>query len=67
MCDSTAAELLPIVLLAQKGLTAKASPAMYDCLFKDLVFEGMKGIVMDENADRSLGRQQMGHVLDYLP
>ena len=67
MRDSTAAELLPIMLLAQKGLTAKASPTMYDRLFEDLIFEGMKGIVIDENADGSLSWQQMGHPLDHIP
>jgi hypothetical protein len=57
MGDTTAMELLPIAVFRQKRLAAEATTAVHDSVFEGLLFESMKGVVMDENADRSLGRE----------
>jgi hypothetical protein len=57
MRDTTAMELLPIAVFCEKRLAAETTAAMHDSVFEDLLFESMKGVVMDEDADGSLGRE----------
>jgi hypothetical protein len=66
-CDSTPSELVPIAIFGQKGLATEATATVHNRLFEHLVFERVKRVVVDEDADGSLSRQQMGHVLDHVP
>jgi hypothetical protein len=46
----------------EKRLTTECISTRYHRLFEGQVFEGVEGVVVDEDADRPLGRQQVGGV-----
>ncbi len=62
--DAAAAQGLAEPLLGQVGLTPEHLAAAADGLVERQVLEGVKGVVVNENADRPLGREQMSGVGD---
>src|SRR5687768_9324385 len=60
--DSTAAQLLTIALLRQIRLIAESPERLEHRLFEWEVLKSVARIVMHEDSDRSLRRQQMGGV-----
>jgi hypothetical protein len=51
-------------LLRQEWLAAKRPRAADHCLFEGQVFKGVQRVVVDEDSNRALRRQQMGCMLD---
>jgi len=59
-------EVIAIAILGPVGLTAEDLPSLFHSLVEGKVFKGMQGVVVDEDGDRPLRREQMRGVLDRL-
>ena len=64
--DSPPRQFVAIAILAEERLTAEDVRALLDRLTEGQVFEGVERIVVNEDGDRPLGRQQVAGVLDQL-
>ena len=58
-------QFLPITVFRQVRLTAEHPRSGLDAVVERKVFERMQGIVMNEDVDRPLGRQEVRRVLDH--
>src|SRR5678815_237342 len=59
-----ASQFLAIAVLRQIWMTAVSRAALFHGFMKRQMLEGVQCIVMNENANRPLRRQQMSRVLD---
>ena len=59
------AELLAVAVLGQVGLAAEDLGPLLHRFVKRQVLEGVERVVMDEDRDRPLRRQEVGRVLDH--
>jgi hypothetical protein len=64
--DATGLQRGPVAGLGEVGLTAEDLGPAADGLVEGEVLEGVQGVVMDEDADRALCREQMGGVLSQV-
>ena len=62
--DAAPAELLAVAVLGQVRLAAEDLGPLAHRLVERQVLEGVQGVVVDEDGDRPLGRQQVGGVVD---
>jgi hypothetical protein len=62
--DPAAGKLFPVAAFLQKWLGAEDAGGVDHRLLERLLLEGVEGVVVDEDADRPLGRQIVGGVLD---
>ena len=68
VCPANAArgEFVAIPRLSQERFAAEYVTGALNGLFKRQVFEGVERVVVDEDADGSLSRQEMGQMVDDL-
>ncbi len=64
--DPPADQLLTVAVFREVRLAAEDPGPLLDRLMEGQLLEGMQGIVMHKDRDRSLGRQEVGRVLDHL-
>jgi len=64
--DSPAPQFLAVSVLAQIGLAPEDVRRFLDRLVERQILERMERVVMDEDCDRPLGRQQVAGVLDHF-
>ena len=62
--DAPAAQLVTVRVLREERLAAEQPPRAHDRLLEGLVLERVQRVVVDEDADRPLRRERVGHVLD---
>ena len=65
--NSARSQFVAISGFSKEWLTSEAFACMLDSLFERQMLERMQRVVMDENADRALGRQQVRHFIDDVP
>ena len=58
-------ELLAITRLSQERFTLQLCSSALDRLFERQVLECVQGVVVDEDADRALGGQQVRQLIDH--
>ena len=64
--DPAPRQLLAIAVLAQKRLAAEDARRLLDRLVERQVLEGVQRVMVDEDGDRSLCRQEVAGVIDDL-
>ena len=58
-------ELVAIANLGQERLASQTFGGVFDRVFEGLIFEGVQRVVMHEDADRALSRQEVREIIDH--
>jgi hypothetical protein len=62
--DAAPSEFRPILPLFQKGCATQDLSGSHDGVLEGLILERMQRIVVDEDTDGALGREQVGRMLE---
>ena len=62
--NAARSEFFTVAALREKRLCAQEPRRVHHRLLEGLLLEGMERVVVDEDVDRALGRQEVGRVLD---